>query len=152
MTEVNLILVGVNHKTTPVEIREKLAFTKGKIEDSVEHLFNYPEIIEHTILSTCNRVEIYARAKNQDSGIDLIKKFICDFHGLPSKELEEYFYSYRDKEAVEHLFRVSSSLDSMILGEAQILGQVKDAYSLAKELSSTGLILNQLFEKSVQHC
>ena len=63
MAEVNLILVGVNHKTTPVEIREKLAFTKGKIEDSVEHLVNYPEIIEHTILSTCNRVEIYARAK-----------------------------------------------------------------------------------------
>ena len=148
MAEVNLILVGVNHKTTPVEIREKLAFTKGKIEESVDHLFNFPDIIEHTILSTCNRVEIYARANCQDSAIKSIKQFICDFHGLSLVELEDYFYSYRNKEAVEHLFRVSSSLDSMILGEAQILGQVKEAYSLARDLRSTGLVLNQLFEKA----
>jgi len=148
MAEVNLILVGVNHKTTPVEIREKLAFTKGKIEESVNHLFNFPDIIEHTILSTCNRVEIYARAISQDSAIKSIKQFICDFHQLSLVELEDHFYSYSNKEAVEHLFRVSSSLDSMILGEAQILGQVKEAYSLARDLSSTGLVLNQLFEKA----
>jgi len=148
MAEVNLILVGVNHKTTPVEIREKLAFTKGKIEESVNHLFNFPDIIEHTILSTCNRVEIYARANSQDSAIKSIKQFICDFHQLSLVELEDHFYSYSNKEAVEHLFRVSSSLDSMILGEAQILGQVKEAYSLARDLRSTGLVLNQLFEKA----
>jgi len=148
MAEVNLILVGVNHKTTPVEIREKLAFTKGKIEESVDRLFNFPDIIEHTILSTCNRVEIYARANCQDSAIKAIKQFICDFHEVSPVELEDHFYSYRNEEAVEHLFRVSSSLDSMILGEAQILGQVKDAYSLAKGLRSTGLVLNQLFEKA----
>ena len=148
MAEVNLILVGVNHKTTPVEIREKLAFTKGKIEESVDHLFNLPDIIEHTILSTCNRVEIYARANCQDSAIKSIKQFICDFHQLSLVELEDHFYSYSNKEAVEHLFRVSSSLDSMILGEAQILGQVKEAYSLARDLRSTGLVLNQLFEKA----
>ena len=148
MAEVNLILVGVNHKTTPVEIREKLAFTKGKIEESVERLFNFPDIIEHTILSTCNRVEIYARANCQDSAIKAIKQFICDFHEVSPVELEDHFYSYRNEEAVEHLFRVSSSLDSMILGETQILGQVKDAYSLAKDLRSTGLVLNQLFEKA----
>jgi len=148
MAEVNLVLVGVNHKTTPVEIREKLAFTKGKIEESVNHLFNFPDIIEHTILSTCNRVEIYARANSQDSAIKSIKQFICDFHQLSLVELEDHFYSYSNKEAVEHLFRVSSSLDSMILGEAQILGQVKEAYSLARDLRSTGLVLNQLFEKA----
>ena len=148
MSDVNLILVGVNHKTTPVEIREKLAFTKGKIEESVDLIFNFPEIIEHTILSTCNRVEIYARANCQDSAINSIKQFICDFHGLSFLELEDHFYSYRNEQAVEHLFRVSSSLDSMVLGEAQILGQVKDAYSLAKNLRSTGLVLNQLFEKA----
>jgi len=148
MSEVNLILVGVNHKTTPVKIREKLAFTKGKIEQSVDHLFNFPDIIEHTILSTCNRVEIYARANCQDSAIKSIKQFICDFHELSLVELEDHFYSYRNEEAIEHLFRVSSSLDSMILGEAQILGQVKEAYSLARDLRSTGLVLNQLFEKA----
>ena len=148
MAEANLILVGVNHKTTPVEIREKLAFTKGKIEESVDRLLNFPEIIEHTILSTCNRVEIYARANGQNSAIQSIKQFICDFHGLSAVQLEEHFYSYSNEAAIEHLFRVSSSLDSMILGEAQILGQVKDAYSLAKDLRSTGLVLNQLFEKA----
>ena len=148
MSEVNLILVGVNHKTTPVEIREKLAFTKGKIEESIDRLLNYPEIIEHTILSTCNRVEIYARANCHDSAIKSVKQFICDFHELSPVELEDHFYSYKNEEAVEHLFRVSSSLDSMILGEAQILGQVKDAYSLARDLRSTGLVLNQLFEKA----
>jgi glutamyl-tRNA reductase len=148
MAEVNLILVGVNHKTTPVEIREKLAFTQGKIEESVDRLLNFPDIIEHTILSTCNRVEIYARANCQDSAIKSIKQFICDFHELSPIELEDHFYSYRNEKAIEHLFRVSSSLDSMILGEAQILGQVKDAYSLARDLRSTGLVLNQLFEKA----
>ena len=148
MAEANLILVGVNHKTTPVEIREKLAFTKGKIEESVDRLLNFPDIIEHTILSTCNRVEIYARVNGQNSAIQSIKQFICDFHGLSAVQLEEHFYSYSNEAAIEHLFRVSSSLDSMILGEAQILGQVKDAYSLAKDLRSTGLVLNQLFEKA----
>ena len=148
MSEINLIIVGVNHKTTPVEIREKLAFTKGKIEESVDRLFDFPDIVEHTILSTCNRVEIYARASSQDSAINSIKQFICEFHELSLIELEEHFYSYINEEAVEHLFRVSSSLDSMVLGEAQILGQVKDAYSLAKNLRSTGVILNQLFEKA----
>ncbi len=148
MPEINLIIVGVNHKTTPVEIREKLAFTKGKIEESVDRLFDFPDIVEHTILSTCNRVEIYARSSSQDSAINSIKQFICEFHELSLIELEKHFYSYINEEAVEHLFRVSSSLDSMVLGEAQILGQVKDAYSLAKNLRSTGVILNQLFEKA----
>ena len=120
----NLILVGVNHKTTPVEIREKLAFTPVKIEASLSQLVSSPEIIENIILSTCNRVEIYARVENTDRGIQLLQDFICDYHGISRGNLDQYFYSYCDNQAVEHLFRVSSSLDSMVLGEAQILGQV----------------------------
>lgn len=148
MADSNLILVGVNHKTTPVEIRERLAFTPAKIEDSVGRLVSFKEIDEHIILSTCNRVEIYARVRKHDEGIAFLKKFLCDFHGISSSELGQYFYSMQDDEAVEHLFRVSSSLDSMVLGEAQILGQVKDAYGLAKTMRTTGLVLNQLFEKA----
>ncbi len=106
------------------------------------------KIVENIILSTCNRVEIYARVENTDQGIQLLKDFICDYHGLSRGSLDQYFYSYRDNQAIEHLFRVSSSLDSMILGEAQILGQVKDAYSTARALSASGLVLNQLFEKA----
>ena len=147
-SEANLVLVGVNHKATPVEIREKLAFNQVKLEASLEHLVSCPEITENIILSTCNRVEIYARVDNTDQGIQLLKDFICDYHGLSRGSLDQYFYSYQDDRAIEHLFRVSASLDSMILGEAQILGQVKDAYSTARALSSTGLVLNQLFEKA----
>tara|TARA_B100000686_G_scaffold298423_1_gene331423 strand:+ start:637 stop:1914 length:1278 start_codon:yes stop_codon:yes gene_type:complete len=144
----NLILVGVNHKTTPVEIREKLAFSQVQLEASLERLVSSPEIAENIILSTCNRVEIYARVENTDRGIQLLQDFICDYHGISRGSLDQYFYSYCDNQAVEHLFRVSSSLDSMVLGEAQILGQVKDAYSAARAFSSTGMILNQLFEKA----
>jgi glutamyl-tRNA reductase len=148
MAAPNLVLVGVNHKSTPVEIRERLAFTRGTIESSQERLVAYPEIIENIILSTCNRVEIYARVGDSNKGLQLLKQFISDYHDIPVSELEKYFYCYRDEEAVEHLFRVSSSLDSMVLGEAQILGQVKDAYSVARTLDSTGMVLNQLFEKA----
>ncbi len=148
MAAPNLVLVGVNHKTTPVEIRERLAFTPGKIESSQERLVRYPEIIENIILSTCNRVEIYARVGDSSKGLQLLKEFISDYHNIPVSELEKYFYCYQDEAAVEHLFRVSSSLDSMVLGEAQILGQVKDAYSVARTLDSTGMVLNQLFEKA----
>ena len=144
----NLILVGVNHKTTPVEIREKLAFNQAKLEASLEELVSSPEIIENIILSTCNRVEIYARVENTDRGIQLLQDFICDYHSISRGNLDQYFYSCCDNQAVEHLFRVSSSLDSMVLGEAQILGQVKDAYSTARSFSSTGMVLNQLFEKA----
>lgn len=143
-----MILVGVSHKTTPVEIREKLAFSHSKIEASLEQLISSPEIIENIILSTCNRVEIYARVENTDRGIQLLRDFICDYHGISRGSLDQYFYSCCDNQAVEHLFRVSSSLDSMVLGEAQILGQVKDAYSTARSFSSTGMVLNQLFEKA----
>ena len=147
-SEANLVLVGVNHKATPVEIREKLAFNQVKLEASLEQLVRCPEIAENIILSTCNRVEIYARVDNSDQGIQLLKDFISDYHGLSRGSLDQYYYSYRDNQAIEHLFRVSASLDSMILGEAQILGQVKDAYSTARAFSSTGLVLNQLFEKA----
>ena len=124
-SEANLILVGVNHKTTPVEIREKLAFSQVKLEASLEQLVSSPEITENIILSTCNRVEIYARVENNDRGIQLLQNFICDYHGITRGNLDQYFYSYCDNQAVEHLFRVSSSLDSMVLGEAQKLEQVK---------------------------
>jgi len=148
MPESNLVMVGVNHKTTPVEIREKLAFSPGKIEDSLAALLDLPEIVEHIIISTCNRVEIYARVRDVEKGIRRLKEFICDFHDLPLDGMDGYFYSFRNHQTVEHLFKVSSSLDSMVIGEPQILGQVKEAYNHARSLQSTGAVLNQLFEKA----
>ncbi|MBI5749571.1 MAG: glutamyl-tRNA reductase, partial [Nitrospinae bacterium] len=144
----NLIILGVNHKTAPVEIREKLAFSEKHLEETFNVLHNYPELKEKVILSTCNRVEIYARVGNIDEGIKRLKDFVYKYHKINDGELENFFYTYFTEDAVEHLFKVSSSLDSMVVGEPQILGQVKDAYSLAKESRATGMILNQLFEKA----
>ncbi len=144
----NLVVVGVNHKTAPVGIREKLAFSGKHMEESLRRLVQQTHLSESVILSTCNRVEVYARAHHKENGIENIKSFICDYHELDRSSIDEHFYSFANEETVEHLFRVSASLDSMVVGESQILGQVKDAYSKARSLRSTGILLNQLFERA----
>lgn len=144
----NIIVLGVNHKTAPVEVREKLAFGEKHLEESMNILLRLPEIKERVILSTCNRVEIYARTGNIEDGIKRLKDFIYKYHRIKEGELEDYFYTYYTEDAIEHIFKVSSSLDSMVVGEPQILGQVKDAYTFAKERKATGMILNQLFERA----
>ena len=144
----NLIVVGLNHKSAPVEIREKLAFSDRHMEEALRRLVEYTHLSESVILSTCNRVEIYARAQHKERGIENIKNFLCDYHQISHSQIDEHFYSYANEETVEHLFKVSASLDSMVVGEPQILGQVKDAYSKAKSIRATGMLLNQLFERA----
>ena len=145
----NLIALGVNHNTAPVEIREKLSFPESKIPESLMRLESTsPEILEQVILSTCNRVEIYARVTDIQKGVESLKKFLCQTHDVSPDALEGSIYYYVLEDAVEHLFKVASALDSMVVGEPQILGQVKGAYKTARELSVTGSILNNLFERS----
>ncbi len=144
-----LVILGLNHNTAPVEVREKLAFNQKHLEEAAEQIFaRIPEIDEKVILSTCNRVEIYAHVQDAEKGMQALKNFLYRYHELDAGSLEPYFYSYTHEEAVEHLFKVSSSLDSMVMGEPQILGQVKDAYQNARKVKATGRILNQLFEKA----
>lgn len=143
-----IVTIGLSHKTAPIEVRERLAFPENKLQDSLEKLHQYSDISEEVILSTCNRVEIYAKVDNYHRGIHSIKEFICHYHGLSYDGFERYIYCFNTDPAVQHLFRVSASLDSMIIGESQILGQVKEAYAAAKELNHTGPFLNQLFEKA----
>ncbi len=144
-----LVILGLNHNTAPVEVREKLAFNQKHLEEAAEQIFaRIPEIDEKVILSTCNRVEIYAHVQDAEKGMQALKNFLYRYHELDPGSLEPYFYSYAHEEAVEHLFKVSSSLDSMVMGEPQILGQVKDAYQNARKVKATGRILNQLFEKA----
>lgn len=142
----SIVLLGVNHKTTPLEIREKLALASG-YEEPLQKLSAIAGINEYYLLSTCNRVEVlYTTQKPQET-----KSSVLNFlfgNALPEKELNRYVYHYEDEEAVEHLFMVASSLDSMIVGEAQILGQMKDAYRFASEQKSSGLVLNKLLHKS----
>jgi len=111
----HLIVVGVNHKTAPVEIREKLAFSAKHLEDSLQKLINSAHLSESVILSTCNRVEIYGRAYHRCRGVEKIKDFICEYHGLNRSDLDQHFYSFSNEQTVEHLFKVSSSLDSMVV-------------------------------------
>jgi glutamyl-tRNA reductase len=140
----NLVLVGLNHKTAPVEIRERIAFPEQKIPTALNCLRTGYELNEAVILSTCNRVEICAGGGTQVSTGEKVKSFLCDFHGLAGSDLEGHLYRLSDTELIRHVFRVASSLDSMVVGESQILGQMKSAFSLAGKAGAIGHALNQL--------
>ncbi len=144
----SIIVIGLNHKTAPIEIREKVSFPKASLEKPLKGILSLSSIKEDMILSTCNRVEVYANAHNVDEGIHELKGFLSEFHGIPGKELEKFLYVRQGEEAVRHLFRVASSLDSMVVGEPQILGQVKNAFSEASHHSTAGAILNKLLHKA----
>ncbi|MEE4243425.1 MAG: glutamyl-tRNA reductase [Desulfopila sp.] len=141
-----IILLGVNHKTTPVHVREKMAITDG-YEKPLLRLKSIPGCRECYLLATCNRVELLLVA---DSAADLENEVLDYLFGstLPREKCREYLYIYYDNEAAHHLFMVAASLDSMIVGEAQILGQIKDAYRNAAGLNCTGALLNKLLHKS----
>lgn len=141
-----LILLGVNHKTTPVEVRETMALSSG-YEEPLLQLGKIGGIKEYYLLSTCNRVELLLVGELTEGLTDSIIEFL--FGSKRSKEeCRQYFYLYQDQEAVDHLFRVAASLDSMIVGEAQILGQLKEAYRHAAALGTTGPLLNRLLHKA----
>jgi glutamyl-tRNA reductase len=142
----SIVLLGVNHKTTPLEIREKLALSDG-YEDPLRVLTSIEGINEHYLLSTCNRVEVLYTTERPAE----VKQKVLDFlfgDSVSQQDLDKYVYHYENEEAVQHLYMVASSLDSMIIGEAQILGQLKEAYRYASQLKTSGSILNKLLHKS----
>jgi glutamyl-tRNA reductase len=150
----HIVVVGLNHKAAPVEIREKLAFTSHSLEKALQKFINddgggQGYAVEGVILSTCNRTEIYALAKEVDSGYEAIRRFMADFHQLPQEEFADYLYAYDDREAVAHLFAVASGIDSMIVGEPQILGQVRDAFEEAAAQRAAGGVLSALFRQAI---
>ncbi len=139
-----LKILGLNYKTAPVEIREKFSVDKDAIQLGLENLDGYEDIEEAVILSTCNRTEIYAVTSTNDA--ECVKNFLNDLTG---GGVENFLYAYEGEKCIRHLFNVSSSLDSLILGEGQILSQVKDAYTIAKASGTTGTVLNTLFNKAI---
>ncbi len=143
-----LIIIGLNHKTAPIDIREKLAFQESEIEKALAQLHSLPSVKENMILSTCNRVEIYTLSQEVETAIADLKNFLSTFHRVPLTHFEKYLYLLTGQEAVRHIFRVASSLDSMVLGEPQILGQIKTAYTLATESKTSGIILHRLLHRS----
>jgi glutamyl-tRNA reductase len=143
----SLVLVGINHKTAPVEVREKFYFESSAVGVGLDGLREKAGIRECAILSTCNRVEVYAVTEGED-GVEEIKQFLSEFHGVPIEYFSRYLYVLMRNGVTRHLLRVTSSLDSMVVGEPQILGQVKDAYRMAVGKKATGPILNRLFDRA----
>jgi glutamyl-tRNA reductase len=138
-------LIGVNHKTAPVEVRERLAIPESHLPDAVRRLAKHPGVDEGLILSTCNRVEVLAQTKNGNADL---RAFVRDFFRLQPLDFEPHAYEYREREAIRHLFRVACSLDSMVVGEPQILGQVKEAYAIARAVGAVHSQLDLLLTRA----
>lgn len=145
----SILVVGLNHKTASVDIRERLAFNGQKRDDGIRGLHALPDVHETALLSTCNRVEIYASVRSADPAAEQIKDFLASFHGAPRKEFESSLYCHAEADAIRHVFRVAASLDSMVVGEPQILGQLKDTFDYALTRKTTGIILNRLMKKAI---
>ncbi len=145
-----IILTGINHKTAPVELREALSFTEEEIASALAELKNEEQIKELLIFSTCNRMEILFVSNNcsSDEAVEAVKNFLLKHKKISTHQFENSFYIYTNDKAVKHIFRVASSLDSMIVGEPQILGQVKKCYRTSVDNNSSGVILNRLMHKS----
>ena len=143
-----IVLLGLNHKTAPVELRECLAFSQEETFAALETLQASSAISEALVISTCNRVEIVMTAYNKTAAVDLAKTYLAEAKKTPLAEFENALYIYFGDEAVRHLFMVASSLDSMVVGEPQILGQVKEAYHAATIKKTTGVILNRLLHRT----
>ena len=144
----HIVIIGLSHKTAPVEIREKLAFAPTAMERPLRQMLELATITEGLIVSTCNRVELCAVTKEPDAAIAELRRFLAEYHEVSPEEINENLFDYQGEEAIRHLFRVSSSLDSMVLGEPQILGQIKTAYGYAAEFKTAGLILNRFLHKA----
>ncbi len=143
----NLVLLGVNHNTAPIEVRERLAIPAGRLADATRTLLHQPGIREGLILSTCNRVELVTLQEDGSSGIDLLR-FLHEYFSVPAQTIQPHLYEFREREAVRHLFRVASSLDSMVVGEPQILGQVKESYTVAREVGAVSSQLDTLLQRA----
>lgn len=145
----NIFVLGLNHKTADVNVREKIAFNEKQLEEGLLALRNLPSVSEIVILSTCNRVEFYANVTDAAKAFESIRDFLSEFHGINKDTLTSALYKYEDLAAVKHLFRVASSLDSMVIGEPQILGQMKDSFEFALTKKATGVLLNKLMKKAI---
>ena len=144
-----ILTVGFSHKSAPVEIREKLNFPEHSQPEALAKLASYPAIKGCVILSTCNRTEVSAVTTDVEAGITAVKNFLCRHSGLQEGQINQYLYVHTLYEAVRHLFRVSAGLDSMVLGESQILGQVADAYRVACDHGATNKVINSLFQNAI---
>ena len=146
-----LVCLGLSHNTAPVDVRERHAFPASRMSESLVALRDYEMVREAVMLSTCNRLEIYAELEDYESGVEQLKTFLRNFrHGDVRHDMDSYMYTLLGAQATDHLFRVATGLDSMLVGEAEILGQVKDAYIQAQRAQSLGKTLHALFREALK--
>jgi len=145
----NVAVVGLSHKTAPVDVREKLSIPEAQVEQAIAHLLTYPHLEEVAILSTCNRLEIYVVISEAQPGVREIFQFLADHSKIPLTLLRQHLFVLLHHDAVMHLMRVASGLDSLVLGEGQILAQVKLAHKLGQQYKGISRVLNQLFKDAV---
>jgi glutamyl-tRNA reductase len=145
----NIAVVGLSHKTAPVEVREKLSIPEPQIESAIAQLVSYPHIDEVAILSTCNRLEIYIVTSEADQGIREITQFLAEYSKLPVLSLRQHLFMLLHDDAVMHIMRVAGGLDSLVLGEGQILAQVKTTHKLGQQYNGIKTILNRLFKQAL---
>ncbi|GED19822.1 glutamyl-tRNA reductase [Kurthia gibsonii] len=143
------IVVGLNYKTAPVEVREKFSITEEALAEAMRALQNEKSILENVIVSTCNRTEVYAVVDQLHTGRHYIKQFLANWFNMPVAEFENHLYIRENDQSMQHLFKVTSGIDSMVLGETQILGQVKHSFLEAQQIGTTGTLFNRLFKQSV---
>ena len=144
-----LVTIGLNHNTAPVEIREQLAFSDSRLDAGLQALVGPFDFVEATILSTCNRSEIYAVCEGDDGG-ERIRRFLAQEHGLDIDQLQPCLYELTGTDAAIHLFRVACGIDSLVIGESQILGQVRGGLEAAQHNKAAGLMLNELFQRALK--
>ena len=140
----SLFALGINHQTASVALREKVAFGPEFLLDAYQQLLAQHNVLEAVIVSTCNRTEIYCHVEQQSC--QTVIDWFCDFHNIPEAELTKSLYCHHDEQAIQHLFRVSCGLDSLVLGEPQILGQIKQAFATAGQAKSVNKLLNRWFQ------
>ncbi|HES75937.1 MAG TPA: glutamyl-tRNA reductase, partial [bacterium] len=140
----SIIALGLNHRTAPLSVRERVAFTTERMQHALGEMLRLPQVREGAIVSTCNRTEVYAAVGA--TGEQEVLRWFPETHGLREDEVRPYLYVHHETEAIRHLLRVSSGLDSLVLGEPQILGQIKTAYAHAGEVGAVGPLLNRLFQ------
>ena len=151
MPSMRLIALGLNHRTAPVEIRERFSLSRERIIEGLDNLQEYEPLQEAVVLSTCNRSELYVAADLQEGALEAAQNFWADLTGNKEKfeDFQQYTYTFLDDACIHHLLQVASSLDSLVIGEGQILSQVKHAYSIAKDAGATSTVLNLLFHRAI---
>ena len=146
----SLVCLGLSHHTAPAEVRERHAFPEPRMSEALVALRDYEAVREAAMLSTCGRIEIYADVSDAEVGVDQLKQFLYSFrHGDVAYDIEPYLYTLYDADAATHVLRVATGLDSMLIGEAEILGQVKAAYDRAQRAGSLGSSLHRLFREAL---